>query len=508
MRNTNRIIGIVALGLALASGACGRKGGKGTDGPDGGGGGAPGIELDPTKASVEAKKDFASVAQRYEAAKAKGSLSKGECDQFAKEFEKVFRDHGKQMTVAYFNAGAVWDECGDVQKAEETYLAVTKAVPKYDLSYNNLGVIYWNRGQENRALEYFEKAEAANIASRAPRNNLAAALRDKYTGSPDAKVFTDAEKLLQKVLAVDSGNQLAYENLARLYYDRGRLKDKSYLLLAGLVIKQATEVLKKSNVESADLYNLSGLLLMERDDQVAALRAFKKAAEINPKHADAHMNMALIAIHFRDYTTAEESLSIAVKDPRQKSNVEAYIGLGVAQRGLRKYKEAEASFKKAMDMAKSDPRPLYNLGILYHEHIAATQEGDFNKTPYNTAKDYYNKFVAKAGGAGPFAKQVDDAKNRVVAIDQLFKDIEEMKKLEEEQKKLAEIQRKQQEEEKKRLLDLEAKAKAAAGSAAAGDAGGGDAAKPPAGGAAKPPADGAAKPPAGGAAKPPAKKGG
>ena len=483
MRKTNRIIGMVALGLALtASAACG-KNKKGTKDPDGGGGGggAPGIELDPTKATVEAKKDFAGVAERYAAAKAKGALSKGQCEEFSKEFEKVFKEHGKQMTVAYFNAGAVWDECGDTQKAEETYIAVTKAVPKYDLSYNNLGVIYWNRGQENKALEFFEKAEAANIASRAPRNNLAAALRDKYTGSADAKVFGDAEKLLQKVLAVDSGNQLAYENLARLYYDRGRLKDKSYLLLAGLVIKQASEVLKKDSIESADLYNLSGLLMMERDDQVGALRAFKKAAEVNPKHADAHMNMALIAINFRDYKTAEESLTIAVKDSRQKGNVEAYIGLGVAQRGLRKYKEAETSFKKAMDMAKSDPRPLYNLGILYHEHIGATQEGEFDKAPYNTAKEYYNKFAAKAGGQAPYQKQVDDAKQRVKAIDQLFTDIEEMKKLEAEQAKLAELEKKQQDEEKKRLLDLEAKAKAAAGGGAA-PAAGGDAAKKKPGG--------------------------
>jgi tetratricopeptide (TPR) repeat protein len=476
MRNSNRIIALVTLGLALGAGACGRKGKNETETPDGGGG-TPGAELDPTKATIEAKKDFASVAARYEAAKAKGSLSKGQCDEFSKEFEKVYREHGKQMTVAFFNSGAVWDECGDTDKAEQQYLAVTKAVPKYDLSYNNLGVIYWNRGQEGKALEYFEKAEAANIASTAPRNNLAAALRDKYTKTPEQKTFEDSEKLLQRALAVDSSNQLAYENLARLYYDRGRLKDKSYLLLAGLVIKQATDVLKTENIQSADLNNLSGLILMERDDQVNALRAFKTAAEINPKHADAHMNMALIAINFRDYKTAEESLTIAVKDPRQKKNVEAYLGLGVAQRGLRKYKEAEGSFKKAMDVAKSDARPLYNLGILYHEHIAATQEGDFDKTPYNTAKEYYNKFVAKAGGQSGLTKQVDDAKSRIVAIDQLFRDIEDMKKLEEEQKKLAELAKKQQEEEKKRLLDLEAKAKAAAGGGATPPAGGGDAAK-------------------------------
>lgn len=467
MRNTNRIIGLVALSLALGVGACGKKGKNGTTTP--GGGAAAAAALDPSKASAEAKKDFSEVAKRYASAKEKGSLSAAQCDEYSKAFEKVFREHGQQMTVAYFNAGAVWEECGEVEKAEKIYVAVTKAVPKYDLSYNNLGVIYWNRNQEEKALDFFKKAVDANIATRAPRNNLAAALRNKYANSPDQKLFDDAEKTLQRVLAVDSSNQLAYENLARLYYDRGRLKDKSYLLLAGLVIKQATDVLAKDKIESADLFNLTGLLLMERDDQVEALRAFKKAAELNPKHADAHMNMALIAINFRDYKTAEESLVIAVKDQRQKKNVEAYLGLGVAQRGLRKYKEAEGSFKKAMDVAKSDPRPLYNLGILYHEHIAATQEGDFDKAPYNTAKEYYNKFVSKAGSKADFAAQVDDAKNRVAAIEQLFKDIEEMKKLEAEQKAMMELQKKQQEEEKKRLLELEAKAKAAAsGGAPAG----------------------------------------
>lgn len=466
MRNTNRIIGMVALGLTLGAGvACGKKNKGGTEVPDGKS--PPGAAVDPSKATAEAKKDFHEVAVRYDAAKAKGSLSAGQCDEYSKAFEKVYREHGKQMTVAYFNAGAVWDECGDTEKAEQIYVAITKAVPKYDLSYNNLGVIYWGRGQEQKALDFFKKAVDANMATRAPRNNLAAALRNKYTASPDQKAFEDAEKMLQTVLALDSSNQLAYENLARLYYDRGRLKDKSYLLLAGLVIKQANDVLKANNIQSADLYNLSGLILMQRDDQVEALRAFQKAAEINPKHADAHMNMALIAINFRDYKTAEDSLNIAVKDPRQKKNVEAYIGLGVAQRGLRKYKDAESSFKRALDVSKNDPRPLYNLGILYHEHIAATQEGDFNKAPYNTAKEYYNKFVGKAGGKADYSAQVTDAKGRVVAIDQLFKDIEEMKKLEAEQAAMMELQKKQQEEEKKRLLDLEAKAKAAAGGGAA-----------------------------------------
>ncbi|MEM9456397.1 MAG: tetratricopeptide repeat protein [Myxococcota bacterium] len=476
MRKYNRIIGLVALGLALGVGGAGcKKKGKGSKNPDGAGSkGGLDAAIDPTKASAEAKKDFKAVADRYAKAKASGSLSKGQCEQYAKDFTKVYKQHGEQMTVAYFNAGAVWDECGDTKKAEEIYIAVTKAVPKYDLSYNNLGVIYWNRGDENKALRFFKKAQEANIAARSGRNNLAAALRNEYTSKPEQKTFDDAEGLLQRVLAVDSGNQLAYENLARLYYDRGRLKDKSYLLLAGLVIDQANRVLKAENVESADLFNLRGLLFMQKDNQVDALRQFQKAAELNPKHADAHMNIALIAINFRDYKTAEESLKIAIKDQRQKKNIEAYLGLGVAQRGLRKYSEAEKSFKKAMDVSKGDPRPLYNLGILYNEHIPGAQDGPFSKKPYNTAIEYFNKFASKAGSKPAYATQVADAKTRIENIQQLFKDIEEMKKLEAEQARLMELEKKQQEEEKKRLLELEKKARAAAagGGDAGGDAGG------------------------------------
>lgn len=470
MRNFNRVIGVLAVGVALGFAPGCKK-----DNPDsatpGGGGKAAAAALDPTKASKEAKKDFASVAKRYDSAKAKGSLSKAQCEDFSKDFEKVYRKHGKQMTVAFFNAGAVWDECGDTEKAEKIYLEVTKAVPKYDLSYNNLGVIYWNRKQEQKALNFFKKAVDANIAASAPRNNLAAALRNKYSTSADQGSFDDAERTLQRVLAVDSSNQLAYENLARLYYDRGRLKDKSYLLLADLVITQATVVLKKESIESSDLFNLKGLLFMEYNDQVGALKAFKKSAELAPNNADAHMNIAMIAIRFRDYATAEESLKVALKDKRQKKNVEAHIGLGVAQRGLRKYKEAEKAFKNAIDVSKSDPRPLWNLGILYHEHIGPSQD-EFDKKPFNTAKDYYSKFVSKAGSGSDYAAQVADAKSRVDAIEQFFKDIEEMKKLEAEQAKMMELEKKQQEEEKKRLLELEAKARAAAGGGGGADAGG------------------------------------
>lgn len=94
-----------------------------------------------------------------------------------------------------------------------------------------------------------------------------------------------AESALRNALAVDSDNAVSHENLARLYYDRGRLHERSYLLLSKLVVTQATRVLEQRGTPSAELHNLHGLLLMEDGDQVSALRAFRKATEVDPEHA-------------------------------------------------------------------------------------------------------------------------------------------------------------------------------------------------------------------------------
>lgn len=458
------IFGLVALSLALSTAAGCKKDPPGPNTP----GGGPGAAVDPSKASAEAKKAFADVAARYDKATVGGKkLSGGQCDSFSKDFAEVYKEYGSQMTISWFNSGAVLEECGKTDEAEKIYEAIIKKEPKFDLAYNNLGVIYWNRKKESKALDYFKRAVEANPKTKSPRNNLAAALRDKYSSDPKADDFSKAERNLQTVLAVDSSNQLAYENLARLYYDRGRLKDKSYILLADLVVTQSLRVFKDTGVESPDIYNIKGLIFMERENQVDALKAFSKAASLKPDHADAHMNIAMISIRFRDYAQAEKSLNIALKDSRQKKNVETFLGLGVAQRGLRKYKDAEKAFKKAMDMSGKDPRPLYNLGVLYQGHIGPNSDGDGLKEN-DAAKGYFNKFISKAGGNKDYADFVADAKQRIENIEQYKKDLEEMKLLEAEAKKLEEIQKKQEAEERKRLLDLEKKARdAAAGASAA-----------------------------------------
>lgn len=475
MKTRNSITTLVALSLMLGVSACKKKG-KGTKDPDSMTSTEKKAEEEKKK-EAEAQKDFEAAVAKYDKANEDGTISGGECGATAGAFEKVYKEHGDRMKIAYFNAATIREQCGETDQAKKMYEELAKGKEPFHLALNNLGVMAWNRGDTKKAMEYFEKSvEADKKLAFAARNNLAAGLRNRYTSAdkPDQKVFEQAERQIQNVLAVDTSNKAAYENLARLYYDRGRLADRSYLLLANLVVTQAISVLKEEGEESADLYNLAGLLRMQEDDQIEALKAFKRATKVEPKHTDANLNIAFISIRFRDYQTAETSLDIALKDPAQAKNLEAILAMGVAKRGLKKFDEAEKFYTKAAKLAPKDPRAHYNLGILKHEHVSGTKDDVKEQEKiFKVAKDHYKKFVDLAGGAKKWSELVDDAKGRMVIIDDAiiaFAKAEEMAK---KAKELEELERKQAEEEKKRLLELEKQALEAEEAAAAG---GGDAA--------------------------------
>ena len=109
---------------------------------------------------------------------------------------------------------------------------------------------------------------------------------------------------------------------------------------------------------------------MQDNNQIDALKAFKKAVEIEATHADANRNIGFIAIRFRDYVTAEKVFDTALKDASVKRDLEVYIAMGVAKRGLRSSK-AEEWYRKALEMDKKDPRPWYNLAVLNQDHLIA-----------------------------------------------------------------------------------------------------------------------------------------
>jgi tetratricopeptide (TPR) repeat protein len=182
-------------------------------------------------------------------------------------------------------------------------------------------------------------------------------------------VFNEAQKSIQGVLALDSNNQAAYENLARIYYDRGHLKDKSYLVLADLVVTQGIACSRSRRARRAPTSSTSRGSSCSR----ATTRSTRSRPSRRPSHrAEPRRGQPQHRLHLDPLPRLHhrrEGLPDALKSAAQQKNIEVWLALGVAQRGLKKFKEAEESYNKAIKLNASDPRAFFNLGVLYQDHL-------------------------------------------------------------------------------------------------------------------------------------------
>lgn len=426
----------------------------------------PIVELTPEE-EKEARATFDRLVARYQAADAKDAFDPAACDELAGGFAKLQADYGELMNTALFNAGAVRERCGQLKQAEALYRQLVAADPKNDAAYNNLGVLALRRGDDQAAMKAFAKAIEAAPTTRAPRNNVAAVLRERYTDRPEDASFDKAEHQAQAVLAVDSSNRRAFENLARIYYDRGRLQDKAYLLASELVASQGMKVLERGGVHSAELWVIKGLIEMERDDPVQAIRAFAKATEVDPDHADAHMNHALIALRFRNWDIAQEGLEAALSDDKYAKDVDAYLALGVAHRGRRDFDAAQAAFNRALEIDDGDPRALFNLGVLHQDYLLPAQE-KFDVPGHRQAQKLFKRFATAAEAKGDLKVELAAARHRIKVIDESIAAFEQMAEIEAAAKAAEEQERLDRERKKKELLDKERQLREAQQAAQAG----------------------------------------
>lgn len=425
---------------------------------------------DPQQSQAELQ----GAVAKLRAAEADGTLSPAECDEVVAAFMALHDPRDPSTAAGPFDAGVIRERCGQPEQAVALYRTAIATNPGHAGAHNNLGILHWRAGEHEAAFASFERAVKADPALPMARNNLSEALRERYLRKGEGEDFARAELALRNALAVDSDSAIAHENLARLYYDRGRSHDRSYLLLAGLVITRGLRVLQEQGHDSAELHNLRGLLLMEEGDPVLALRSFEKAAAVDPHHAQARLNIAMIALRFRDFDTARTSLEAAREDPRYRDDVEVLLASAVANRGLRRYDDAKTVLLQARERASDDPRPLYNLGILMQEHIGpersqkvdAEGKATFDDGPMLEARGYFERFAKAAGDRYP--EEAADARARISSIDQFLQDVKDLEALEAEQERLEALARKQQQEERERLLELERRAKEAATGAGTG----------------------------------------
>lgn len=379
-------------------------------------------------------------------------LSEAECRTFVDGFARMEAQGGPQRAAAY-NRALVLETCGQSEEAARVYAGVLpgESTPR---AHNNLARLELHDGNLDRGIELLRLAVDLDPQYRPARTNLGLALLRRFLSTGERADALRAGNELRRALALRSDDVRAREGLARLHYGLGKAGDPAQFMLAAMVAEQSIEVLSQQGQTSAELHNILGLVLAERDaNPNLATRSFRRAVEIDPDHAEAHMNLALISLRFRGFETARDSVLAAMDDPRFHDDPEALLALGVSHRGLREFGAAETAFRRAAELSPGDGRPWFNLGILYQEHLSTEDGLEIGAilARNEAARDCLVR--AKTLAASP--AQGDEAGRRIRQIAALIEVLTAAEQLQAEAEALAEEDAARARAERERLLELE-----------------------------------------------------
>jgi tetratricopeptide (TPR) repeat protein len=185
-------------------------------------------------------------------------------------------------------------------------------------------------------------------ASDGLRVALGAALRK-------ANQLDDAIEALRQALRQAPRSTEALNQLALVYQSRRQLE------LADLVLHRALDIDDKSKASAATWNNLGLVALARRRDQ-EAFAHFDQAARLDPSLTVARRNKAVVYLDCGDYARAAEELRHVTR--ADEADVDAWVALGVAERGRGQLEAAARAYEHALDLAPTAADALFDLGVL------------------------------------------------------------------------------------------------------------------------------------------------
>jgi arylsulfatase A-like enzyme/Flp pilus assembly protein TadD len=205
----------------------------------------------------------------------------------------------------------------------------------------------------------------------------------------------EAIKLLKEVITERDDVGIAYENLAKIYEDQGRLRDAIEVLKLGLdavpsyyeifytyviyllMAEQYDEVIKVVNAQSSlrmdidpEIWNFLGLAYWNKGNLEDAQKAYEKSISLDNEYPISYNNLGSLYFSIfkktkdiKVYQKALENYKKAIEfDPFYYT---AYSGLGIAYLYMDNFEMSINSFKKALELRPDNEQATYYLGIAY-----------------------------------------------------------------------------------------------------------------------------------------------
>jgi tetratricopeptide (TPR) repeat protein len=281
-------------------------------------------------------------------------------------------------------------------EALETARARLKAALEVDPTlwegWHDLGAISFKEGDDDAAIDAYNRAlrlkpgRVSTLLARAEANRRAghkkesradyeAALKATEEDDPNRKDaaarlasllrdggdFDDAVEVLRNTVRVSGINAKIYIELGLIYIAQKRFE------LAQLVLVKATEL----DAKDPAIYNAFAVLALRQGKAQEAFDRFDQAVSLDPAYLDARFNKAAVLLDAGDYPRAKTELTTIVE--KRPDDYAAYVSLGVAQRGLKDFQTAKATWERVIKEAprRSPQRAdaMFDVAILALDYM-------------------------------------------------------------------------------------------------------------------------------------------
>ena len=313
--------------------------------------------------------------------------------------------------------GLMLSKMGHSEKAQQVYEILLEQETTEDekaLIYRFLGLMKYNQGAYEEAINFYEKAIEIYKKTRFPNDiNLGMFYNDIGLVYAEMGEYTKAlsyyEKSLktkqQSLTANDPHLASSYNNIGLVYYNMGKYPKALLYYEKSLEIQQ--QLLPPNHPHLASSYNNIGLAYDKMCENAKALSYYKRSLEIkqqslpsnHPHLASSYNNIGNVYFKLGEYAKTlsyyEKSLEIQQQflPPNHPNLGSSYNNIGMMYDSRGEYAKALSYYEKSLEISqKSRPPNHPDLSETY-DNMGSTYE---NMGNYSKARSSYEKAVSIA----------------------------------------------------------------------------------------------------------------
>jgi tetratricopeptide (TPR) repeat protein len=247
-----------------------------------------------------------------------------------------------------------WKQCGLYANEEAFWQATLRCNPDCWLAHGNLGHIYSQQGQINKAFPHFQRALEINPGDVKARCNFGAILEKE--GKID-----EAIAQYREALQIQPDYAQAQNNLGRALFRTGRVDEAIDLFQDAL----------QTNPDDADALNNLGSALSQEGRADEAIAQLQKALQINPGYDKAHYNLGIAFLQKDRLDEAILQFQQAVQiNPGYES---AHNNLGIAFARKDRLDEAIIQFQQTLQINPGSKGAQANLDLALSQKESTDQ---------------------------------------------------------------------------------------------------------------------------------------